>query len=436
MQKAFNHCVKRHFPELRDSEVLLACSGGLDSVVLTRLCVDAGMHVHLAHCNFGLRGAASDMDENLVREIAAAYGINIFVKNFKTKDYINSSRLSLQEAARKLRYEWFEGLLDRGLGKFILTAHHADDQLETFLMHTGRGTGIDGLCGIPARNDRIRRPLLSFSRAELEAFAISENLEWREDATNASLDYNRNKFRHLVVPALKKAAPGFLKGFAKTLEHLQGSQVILENYARELRSQLGDSAGGELCFRVADLRALKPRKDYLFLLLRPYAFTDWRAISDLLEGPSGKEVVSPTHRILRDRDFLRIRAIKELKESVFPLDPQMKGIETPLRLRIRTVGKRGRDDTRILYADKETLNKGLLLRKWKKGDYFYPLGMNGARKKVSKFFKDIKLSQFEKEAQWLLCSGEDIVWIIGLRADERFKVTDTTQDILEIKWQD
>lgn len=416
--------------------VLLACSGGLDSMVLMRLCLQAGIRLGLAHCNFGLRGSASKQDEAFVRKTASEAGVNVFVKCFNTNEYANAHGVSIQIAARELRYGWFEELLDQDKGAFVLTAHHADDQLETFLMHTGRGTGIEGLCGIPARNKHIRRPLLPFTRAELEAFALAEEIEWREDASNATLQYDRNRMRHLVVPSLKEATPGFLKGFATTLKYLKGSRAILEDYAGELRNRLGESTGEQTRYRVADLLRLQPREDYLFMLFRNYGFTDWRAISDLLSGISGKEVTSSSHRILRDRDFLCIRPFEELEEGVFILEPDSRGIETPLRLRMRTVKGMGPTDAKILYADKETLNKGLLLRKWKKGDYFYPLGMKGSRKLVSKFFKDSKLSQFEKEAQWLLCSGEDIVWIPGLRADDRFKVTDTTRNILQIEWQE
>jgi tRNA(Ile)-lysidine synthase len=398
--------------------------------------MQAGIRLCLAHCNFGLRGNASDQDEAFVRKIASNSGIDIYVKSFNTREYAQSSGLSIQIAARELRYGWFEELLNQEKGAFLLTAHHADDQLETFLMHIGRGSGIEGLCGIPARNKRIRRPLLPFSRAELEAFATAEKIEWREDASNATLQYDRNRFRHLVIPSLKEAAPGFLKGFATTLKYLKGSRAILEDYARELRHRLGESTGEEMRYRVADLLGLEPREDYLFLLFREYGFTDWRAISDLLSGISGKEVTSSTHRVLRDREFLCIRPLAKLEDGVFIVEADSPGIETPLQLQIRTVQGMGPTDVKILYADKETLNKGLLLRKWRKGDYFYPLGMKGARKLVSKFFKDLKLSQFEKEAQWLLCSGEDIVWIPGLRADERFKVTETTRNILQIEWQE
>ncbi len=433
MEERFLAHLEHSFPELLQNPVIIACSGGLDSMVLLELCKACRLQIEVAHCHFGLRGEASDGDAEFVRKAAESYEYKYHVKHFKTENYAAQNKLSIQEAARELRYAWFEALLADRPQDFLLTAHHADDQLETFLMHLGRGAGLQGLCGIPARQGRMYRPLLPFSRQDLEAYAADRHIAWREDASNRTDAYLRNRIRHHVIPQIKDTIPDFLDRFLDSLSHLQGSREILRQHMDGLRQQLGTPEKDWIRFELSALQTLKPQNALLFELFRAYGFTDWKALLKLLEAMPGKEVRSKTHRLLKDRQSLLLKPIEREGQTQYPVS--LEGVQNrnlPVPLKVSLVTAMGRRAPEILYVDKETLKGGLTLRKWEEGDYFCPLGMTG-RKKVSKFFKDLKLNQFEKESQWILLSGDDIVWILGLRADDRFKVTGKTREILRIE---
>ncbi len=434
MEQAFKAHIYEAFPELMQESFLLACSGGLDSTVLTHLFAKLGASFELAHCNFGLRGKESQADLEFVEQLGKDLSLMVHVKNFDTVGYVTEHKVSVQMAAREQRYRWFAQLQQAGAASYIVTAHHADDVLETFLINLSRGSGLEGLCGIPARSNAIRRPLLPFSRAQLEDFARREGLVWREDASNASLTYLRNRFRHLAIPAIKEAEPDFLDQFGRSVSYLDGSRRLVSVYMESLKRDLVRERNGDLWFPLADLKALKPLDAHLHEMFKGYGFTDWRAIADLLEGESGREVWSGTGcRLLRARDALILRVNGSGEAGMFSWEGSNIPPDLPLRLRIESVETLGPPDPRVLYVDKETLNEGWSLRKWRKGDYFYPLGMRG-RKLVSKFFRDSKLDRFAREDQWLLCSGPDIAWVVGQRADDRFKVTAATHEILKITW--
>ena len=431
MEERFLAHLKSHFPELLQNPLIVACSGGLDSAVLAELCLAVGLQPELAHCHFGLRGEASDQDAVFVEAIAIKNDLKYHIKHFNTAEYIELNKQSLQEGARDLRYTWFDSLLQENSQHFLLTAHHADDQLETFLMHLGRGAGLHGLCGIPARKGRICRPLLPFLRSELEDYAAKRGLLWREDASNLSDTYLRNRYRHHVTPAIKAIAPDFIHSFLRSLEHLEGSRKILDLHIRELRQRLEIREESWLRYDIEALKGLKPLRPLLFELFRRYGFTDWDALEGLLDAMPGKEVHSSSHRLLRDRDCLLLKPVERNDTGVYTVSLTSENEHLPIPLAIESVEALGQTGPGILYVDKETLKGGLRLRKWREGDYFYPLGMKG-RKLVSKFFKDLKFNQFQKESQWILLSGEAIVWLPGQRADDRFKVTGKTREILRI----
>lgn len=433
MQEAFRTHLESEFPELFGESFIIACSGGLDSVVLTHLCSALGLDFILAHANFQLRGAASDADGVFVADLAHTMNKKHIIKAFDTKGYVSLNKVSIQEGARQLRYHWFEELVGDGAGNYVLTAHHADDQLETFLINLSRGSGLEGLCGIPPRNKHVRRPLLPFSRTQLEGYARSKGIDWREDATNTGLDYLRNRIRHLAVPGLKEAIPDLLERFGDTLGHLQGNRELIRNHMTDIRARVVSQGPDGVHFQLDELQRLSPQAPYLHALLYPYGFRDWAAVERLLGGSSGKEVLSPTHRLLRGRGALILRPISNPSHGPYPVGPDLQPEGLPLKLDFQSVQTMEAVSPTILYVDREALKQGLTLRKWQEGDYFYPLGMTGG-KKVSKFFKDLRLSQYQKEDTWLLCSGEDIVWVVGLRADDRFKVTPETQQILKITW--
>ncbi len=411
---------------------LLACSGGLDSVVLAHLCHALKMDFSIAHCNFRLRGTESDGDEEFTRQLAMKLNKSFFVTHFDTIGYVNKNKVSVQVGARELRYHWFAEIMQENGIKTLVTAHHADDNLETFLINLSRGTGIEGLSGIPAKNETIARPLLKFSREEILEYAKEKKWEWREDSSNSETKYLRNKIRHDIVPVLKELHPAFLQNFGKTQEYVQQTAEITKNHIDTLRSTLLKKHGDIVRIQIQELQQLNPAKAYLYGLFKEYGFTEWYDVVSLLTAMSGKEVRSKSHRLVKDREFLLLSEITDENNSTFSINQADKKIDFPIDLTIEEVKKLGKMASTILYVDKETLNYPLLLRKWKKGDYFYPLGMKG-KKKLSKFFKDEKIDIISKDAQWLLCSKTEIVWVVGRRADERFKVTDDTRAILKFE---
>ena len=434
MLAAFKDHVNNEFPGLESRSLLLACSGGADSVVLVHLCEAMGLRYAIAHCNFGLRAEESDADEQFVARLSKKLGRPYYAKRFDTLGYVNDQGTSVQVAARELRYAWFTEIAGKYHFDLLFTAHHADDSLETFLINLSRGTGLEGLTGIPAKAHGIGRPLLPFSREQILAYARSEKLEWRDDSSNAETKYLRNKIRLELVPPLKELHPAFLENFLKTQSYLAGSSSLLNRYREMLQKQLFIRKEGAVRIPVKALRALSPLADHLHLLFRDYGFKDWDAMEALLYTSSGKVVSGKTHRLIRDRDHVLLQQLQAGDTGTYEFPLETGSIFSPIKLHMSLVTGIQERAARTLYVDKETLNPVLTLRKWRKGDYFYPLGMKG-KKKVSKFFKDEKLDMVAKENQWLLCSGDDIVWVVGLRADERFKVEETTNTIMKITWE-
>lgn len=333
-------------------------------------------------------------------------------------------------AARELRYHWFEELMTSHKIKTLVTAHQADDNLETFIINLSRGTGLKGLTGIPAKTAKISRPLLIFSRSQIEQYAEFKNIRWREDQTNKETRYLRNKIRYGVIPRLKELHPGFLNNFETTLANLQGSEALLKDYIAELKYRLFEQQGDIIKISVASLLKLNPIKTYMYELFREYGFKEWNDVAGLLNANSGKEIYSGTHRLIKDREYLLLQASYPSKFESFVIDTASGTIREPLHMKIEEVNEMGEISNKILYVDKETLNHKLSIRKWEKGDYFYPFGMRG-KKKVSKFYKDEKMDLISKERQWLLCSGDNIIWVIGRRGDDRFKVSPKTKSILK-----
>ena len=398
-------------------------------MVLAHLCSLNKMDFSIVHCNFQLRGYESDMDAFFVEDLARKLGKKIYIKDFDTDSYVNINKVSLQMAARELRYRWFEELMKKNKIKTLVTAHHADDNLETFIINLSRGTGIKGLTGIPAKTSNISRPLLIFSRAQIMQFAEIKNISWREDHSNLDKKYLRNKIREDVIPRLRELHPGFLGNYEATRANLEGSAALLENYLAEIKQELFQQEDDLIRIPINSLLKLDPIKVYMYELFHQYGFKEWNDVVGLLTATSGKEIYSQTHRLLKDRQYLLLQPLYPSTVEKFKIDAVSGTITKPINMKIDEVKAMGEQSKRILYVDKETLNHKLSIRKWEKGDYFYPFGMNGT-KKVSKFYKDEKLDLISKEKQWLLCSGDAIVWIIGRRGDDRFKVTPKTKNIL------
>jgi tRNA(Ile)-lysidine synthase len=433
MELQLKEHLDRNFPFLGGSTLLLAVSGGVDSMVLCHLLKSLNYDIAIAHCNFNLRGEESDGDEKLVKEYTEKETLKFHVTVFDTVRFASDSKLSVQVAARQLRYIWFNELMADFGYKYLLTAHHLDDNIETLLINFTRGTGLEGLTGIPQQNENIIRPLLPFTRREIEDYAKQNNINWREDSSNATDKYLRNKLRHTVIPVLKELNPSFTDSFKNTINHLQQAQSLVEDASVIVYKQVVEEKEGQKHFNISQFKRLPNYKAYLYQWLHPFGFTAWDDVYSLGEAQSGKQVVSGSHRLIKNRNVLILEPIKENDTAVYILNKD--GImDYPIRLSVNKVDTLPKDLIKTaVYVDNEHIKFPLFVRKWQEGDYFYPIGMGGQKKKVSKYFKDEKMSLPEKEDIWLLCSGEAIVWIIGRRADERFKVTEETTQILKIE---
>lgn len=436
LEKLQNHIYSK-LPFLANKKLIIATSGGLDSMVLLHLLQKLNQEIAIAHCNFQLRGLESIGDQNFVQDYANEQNIPIFVTQFDTENFAKDYKLSTQVAARNLRYDWFYELFDLENYDFILTAHHADDNLETFIINLSRGTGLDGLVGIPMQNDKIIRPLLIFSRQEIEDYAKQNQIKWREDSSNASDKYLRNKIRHHLVPFLKDLNPNFLKSFQKTQSYLQESQVMVEDASIMIYQQVAKEFGNEIHFDLKKLQQLPNYKSYLHEWLQEFGFTAWKDIYGLVDGQTGKQIFSKDYNLLKNRDFLILTPINSVNdlEKEFWLEKNQLEVKVPLKLSVCKVADISEVSNRSIFVDEDKLLFPLEIKKWKEGDNFQPFGMNGKSKKVSKFFKDEKLSILEKENIWILTSDNQIVWIIGMRQDERFKIENTTKNKLQITIQ-
>lgn len=434
MLQQFQNHIDENLSFLKGKKLLLATSGGVDSMVLVHLCYESKLDFAVAHCNFQLRGDESDGDEVFVKSQCELLSIPIFIQKFETKAFAEQNKLSIQVVARNLRYEWFYTLLANHDFDYILTAHHLDDSLETFLINFTRGSGLEGLVGIPEQNDKIVRPLLPFSRNDIEAFAKENKITWREDSSNASDKYLRNKLRHDVIPVLKELNPSLLTSFENTIIHLKQSQSLAKDASANAYQKVVNEEESHTVIDLLKLLKYRNYKAYLFDWLQPFGFADWTSVYDLIKAQSGKQVLSETHILLKNRDSLLLFA-KQNKNSdeVFWVQKEQTEVKVPLKLDFCNVSDISHQPTNVIFVDEDLLQFPLIIRRWQEGDIFQPFGMTG-KKKLSKFFKDEKFSLLDKANVWLLCSDDKIIWIVGKRQDERFKVTATTNKILKINY--
>ena len=375
------------------------------------------------------------MDEKFVKDFAESNSVPFFSKSFHTKLHSERYGLSIQMAARELRYEWFSYLQSNHDFDWVFTAHHTDDNIETFIINLSRGSNIHAFGGIPEKNDKIIRPLLIFDRDELLNYANNSKLKWREDSSNSSLDYQRNRVRHSIIPVLKEVFPNFNKNFNKTKKYISANLDLINNHIINIEKDIIIfSSKYEKHFDVSKIKSLVSVKSYLYPLFFKYGFTDWNEIYNLLEAQSGKEIHSKTHRIIRDRKVL----ILVSNQILLPKKQIISSLEKPIYidhmncfLRINKSSSISNNNDNVIYIDDTQLEYPLILRPWKNGDYFFPKGFN-KRKKLSKFFKDEKLSVVEKSKLMLLCSKDKIVWILGIRQDSRFIATSKSKSISKI----
>ena len=421
----------------KSDRILLGVSGGIDSIAMFHLFRISGFTIGIAHCNFRLRGDESDQDEEFVRRLADNYNLPFYTKRFNTNTIAANEGISIQMAARDLRYEWFEEIRIKEKYDYIAIAHNSDDQIETFLINLARGTGIKGLTGIKNKSDKVVRPLLFVSRKDIEYFATKNNFLFCEDSSNSSTKYSRNKVRHEVIPMLEKINPNFRKVMIENITRLKETDQIFNQAIQEKYKLCVKEKSNSLLFTINELKKLDPVETYLHEFLNSYGFstTQIRDIVSVLDSNSGKQFFSATHRIIKDRDYLILEEISAQSGKLFYINEDDFRIEYPIELLIEKEEINNdfnvQKDSKIGQFDLDKLVFPLTIRKWQKGDYFMPLGMNNL-KKLSDFFIDQKLSITEKENIWILESENKIVWIIGLRPDERFKVTKDTKIILKI----
>jgi tRNA(Ile)-lysidine synthase len=423
-------------------KLLLAVSGGVDSVVLCELCHQSGYSFSIAHCNFQLRGAESDRDEQFVRELGKKYGVEVLVQQFETNTYAAENKLSTQEAARELRYGWFKELINQSANQSInlLTAHHADDNNETVLMHFFRGTGLQGLTGIPASNQYIRRPLLFFFKEELLAFAKENSLPFVEDSSNESSKYTRNFFRNELIPAISKVYPKVKENLQDNIHRFQEIEKLYRFSVNELIGKICVTKGNEIHMPVKKLLGYHNRA-LIYEIISRYDFQE-KQVEELLKlatSDSGKYITSPGNRfrIIKHRHWFIISPVANTESANIIIEEGEKDVLFSAgKLRIeKTSNTTPQTLAPIASIDFAQLEFPLLLRKWKTSDYFYPLGMNNKKKKISRFLLDKKLSLAQKENIWVIESAKRIVWVVGYRMDERFKITDRTTTILQISFE-
>jgi tRNA(Ile)-lysidine synthase len=430
--------------------LLLAVSGGLDSVVLCELCRQAGFDFVIAHCNFQLRGEESDGDEKFVESLAKKYEVQFFLKRFDAQNYADQHKLSIQVAARELRYNWFKELTNKETasnleaqsspsgagGLLLLTAHHADDNIETILMNFFKGSGINGLKGMLPKQNGIIRPLLSATREEILAFAKENNLTHREDSSNSSDKYTRNYFRNQLIPRLEKVFPQVKENLLHNAVRFKEINMIYQSAIGKMKEKLLTKQGSEIHIPVLKLAKHEALHTLLYEIIKDYGFTAHQTADaeKLLYRESGKYIESSTHRILRNRKWLIIAPLNNEEVSQYLIKENDTVISFPpgkLNIAFAEIPGKIESDAFIAQLDAKDIQFPLLLRKWKKGDYFYPLGMP-KKKKLSRFFTDIKLSLIEKENAWVIESNRKIIWVVGKRIDDRFKISGSTKKTIRL----
>jgi len=459
---------KHQFPNLstKNCHLLLTVSGGADSVVLTDLLVKAGFNCTIAHCNFQLRGPESERDEQFVRALGEKYSSKVLVKRFETKQYAADHKVSIEVAARDLRYAWFKEIntnlainlnrvveiADQNAGDspktvanlsscFIVSAHHADDNIETVLMNFFRGTGILGLRGIlPMQKDQqLIRPLLIFKKEELLNYAIENGLTFVVDSSNSSEIYTRNYFRNQLIPSLKniynKVEENLLNNIARFGEIEELYQQSILHHKQKLLAYKGN----EVHIPVLKLKNSSPLQTIVWEIIKTFNFSAAQVseVIKLINADNGSYVLSSSHRVIKNRNWLIIAPLEnELVEHILIESGDKKTVFANGTLQIDIVQASKiqiSGDVTMALLNADLIQFPLLLRKWKQGDYFYPLGMQ-KKKKLSRFFIDQKLSKTQKENVWIVEMNKKIVWIINQRIDDRFKITNSTKNVLKMAY--
>lgn len=422
MYKLFSTHINKEFNFLKKSKLLIAVSGGVDSMVLVDLFKKLKYNITIAHCNFKLRNEESDLDEVFVRTYALENSIPFYFKEFVTK----LPKQSLQMAARTLRYNWFYDVLKKEKLDYLLTAHHLDDSLETFILNLSRASGIEGLTGIKASNDIIARPLLVFSKNQILNYAKNNNIHWREDSTNIKDDYQRNLIRNKVIPHLKKIHPNFLEQSRKTMKFLSQSNNLINDYIKIIKKNNFKENKDEI---VISKTFLKENQNIVFELFKDYGFKYSNQIIELCNANSGKLIESINYTLLSNRSNLILKKNNIKTKELYKVG--VNGLKSPININVSKGEFKTKNNNKSIYLSDKDIEFPLFLRKWKKGDVIFPTGMEG-KKMISKYYKDQKMSFFDKQNQWLLCNNNEVIWIVGHRADRRYFKSENASIKIEV----
>jgi tRNA(Ile)-lysidine synthase len=421
-------------------KLLLAVSGGVDSVVLCHLCRQSGFDFSIAHCNFKLRGAESERDQQFVKDLAEKSAVDFYVKEFETEKYAADNKVSVQVAARELRYAWFDELVqadENPVAAYILTAHHQDDNIETLLMNFFKGTGIAGLRGILPKNKQLIRPLLFAKKEALLSYAKENKLDWIEDSSNESDKYSRNYFRHQIIPLVQNIFPEAVSNLGDNINRFAEVEQLYRESIDLHKKKLLEQKGNEIHIPVLKLKKTAALQTVIYEIIKDYGFSAHQAseVIQLLDSETGRHVQSKSHQIIKNRNWLIIAENPSVDSSTFIIEREDKLIEFKnglLEMKISSAdGFKMVNDSLLASVDVDKIKFPLILRQWKPGDYFYPLGMP-KKKKISRFLIDQKLSKTDKEAVWVLETDKKIVWVVGMRIDDRFKLTASTKQVLHV----
>lgn len=420
-----------------EKPVVVGISGGADSVALLHILVSLGYKCIAAHCNFNLRGDESFRDEQFTIDFTKRLQVPLCKISFETNKYAQENRLSVEMAARELRYRWFEELLNTYDADAVAVAHHRDDSVETLLINLTRGSGLTGLTGIKPKNGNVVRPLLCVSREDIYAYIEKNGLEYVTDSSNSSDIYTRNFIRLKVIPLLEEINPSVKASLARTANHLYDASLIYNHSIEEARKVITQNNR----LSISALLSFPAPATILYEMLKPYGFsrTVCESIFTVLDKDSGKIFYSSTHRLLKDRSDLLIDVLSGEESKAYLINLEDDNVDLPVELKPEIVVIKEdyqiEKDKKFAYFDFDKLSFPLVLRHWQEGDWFVPFGMKG-KKKISDYFSDKKFSLFDKEKTWLLCSGQDVIWIVGERTDNRYRIEKTTKRVLKLKFID
>ncbi len=453
--QSFKSFIKQEGLFQAKDHLLLAVSGGVDSVVLCELCKQANFFFTIAHCNFQLRGSESERDERFVETLGAKYGVPVLVKKFEAEKIAKENKTSIQVAARELRYSWFKDIVGSGGSSpgpanagmharstspsVIVTAHHADDNIETVLMNFFKGTGIAGLGGILPKQGSVVRPLLFARKEELLEFSAQHHLAFVEDSSNALAHYTRNYFRLGLIPGLREVFPQVEENLINNIRRFREIRQLYVQSVSQHKKSLAEIRGNEVHIPVLKLKKTVPLETVVYEIIKDFGFSPGQVneVIGLMDSESGKFIQSAAYRIVKHRNWLIISPLTPQASSTIIITGEDRKVLFVNGLLVFTSLAadicRHEASPLIAHLDAKEIAFPIILRRRKPGDYFYPLGME-KKKKLSRFLSDLRLPPTDKENIWVLEMNHKIIWVIGKRIDNRFKITDKTTRVLQISF--